>query len=226
MSYILSLNIGNTNIKAILIDDKGNLIVTEQKNIPYQHPFIGQIEQNPEILFETTLSVVNKIIDRNTIQRSSILGIGISNEKKTTILWNKKTGKPLWNAILGTDSRTENICKKLLSHNSKIKEKTGLELSSFESATKIQWILKKTEVKNTEDICFGNLNTWISWKLSGGTIFATDSINASSTLLFNIHTNSWDEQLLNIFEIEEKILPEVKSCQEIYGYTDKRIFGA
>lgn len=225
MNFILSVNIGQTNAKATVVDLKGNVIGTSQVQIPYTLPYFGHIEQNPESIYEASMEAIKKVCDRYTKGMARIKAIAIASEKKNVIMWDKKSGNPLWNALLHTDSRSETKVISLLGKSQAIKAKTGLTLTPFEAATKISWILEKKNICDQSEVCYGTPATWLAWRISNGSIFAMDSTSAAATLLYNIHEHTWDKELLSIFGIDNALLPEVKTNSELYGYTDKKIFG-
>lgn len=225
MKYILSIDVGTSNVRAVLMNSSGKMVGISQKALETLHPFQGHTEMNPEKIISLGLDAVERVLSKTGVSKNQIAGIGITNARETTVIWDKKTGKPVWNAILWHDTRSKEFCAKHKSKEKMIKEKTGLNLTSYGSATKIRWILQNAKIKDRENCLFGNINTWFLWKLTGGTVFKTDVTNASRTLLFNINTMQWDEQLLSFFDIPKSMLPDTASCSEIYGHTDVAIFG-
>lgn len=226
MKQILSIDVGTSNVRAMLVDEKGKLQGLCQTPLTTLYPKLDHTEMDPEEIFTGCLAVVDKVLAMTGTLKKDLLGIGISNARETTIVWDKETGKPYWNAILWHDTRSNKFCKEHESKSSMIKDKTGIPLSSYGSATKINWILKNSPNLKQENCLFGNINTWLLWKLTDGKVFKTDITNASRTLLFNIHTGEWDEELLDFFEVKKEMLPEVVSCSETYGRTETKLFNA
>ncbi|MCH9617117.1 MAG: Glycerol kinase [Chlamydiia bacterium] len=226
MKYILSIDIGTSNVRAILMDSKGKMVSISQKELETLHPFKGHTEMNPEKIIFQTLDAIEEVLRKTNISKDKIAGIGIANARETTIVWDKVTGKPVWNAILWNDTRSKEFCEEYKSSEEMIKKKTGLPLTSYGSATKVRWILKNANIENKENCLFGTLNTWLLWKLTGSKVFSTDVTNASRTLLFNIDTMGWDDELLAFFDIPKSMLPKLASCCETYGHTDLSFFGA
>ncbi|MCH9812165.1 glycerol kinase [bacterium] len=226
MKYILSIDVGTSNVRVMLINSLGEMVAISQKNLVTLHPYHGHTEMNPEKIISCTMDCVENALMKISATKQDILGIGISNARETTILWDKTTGKPLWNAILWNDVRSKDFCTKHQDKEEMIRKKTGLFLTSYGSATKIRWILNHGNIEKVENCLFGNINTYLLWKLTEGEVFATDATNAARTLLYNINTGEWDEELLNFFEIPTSILPKVKSNCEVYGYTSTQFFGA
>lgn len=229
--FILSLDQGTTNSRAIIFNKEGNLISEAQKNLEQIYPRPGEVEHDPQHIWDTQLEVAKKALSKCGLPVSRIASIGISNQRETTILWNKENGQPLHNAIVWQCRRTTGICNKLKKDGweTEIRRKTGLVVDPYFSGTKIKWILdNKDEARKKAErgkIVFGNVDTWLIWKLTGGRVHATDYTNASRTLLYNIRKLSWDEELLEIFDVPGCILPEVKSSSEIFGETSPEIFG-
>lgn len=223
--YILSLDQGTTSSRAILYDHKGLPVATAQKEFSQIYPKPGWVEHNPEEIWHSQSSVMRESIKRAGISSSEIAAIGITNQRETTVVWNRKTGKPVYNAIVWQDRRTSDFCDILRGegYNSKIQEKTGLIIDAYFSATKIRWILENVKGAREEaekgNLAFGTIDTWLIWNLTEGKVHVTDVSNASRTMLFNINTLEWDKELLEIFSIPAAILPEVKSSSEVYGST-------
>ena len=225
MKYLLTLDAGTSNSRAVITDKSGTLIAISEISFLSHFPNQGWIEQNPKDLWETQLECIIKVMQKAGLTPSDLAAIGITNQRETTIIWDRETGKPIWNAIVWNDRRTKDECTALKTKYEKIvQKKTGLFIESYFSASKIAWILNKVDgsKKKAKDgkLCFGTVNTWLLWHLTKGKVFATDVSNASRTLLFNIHTLKWDQELLDIFDIPKEILPEVRSSSETYGYSD------
>jgi len=229
--YILSLDAGTTSNRAILFNHSGEIVATAQQEFEQIYPHSGWVEHNPETIWQTQLKVAREVIQKTGISPSEIAGIGITNQRETTIIWNRETGKPVYNAIVWQDRRTAGFCDELKAKGLEkmVAEKTGLVIDAYFSGTKIKWILDNVpevrELANAGKLAFGTVDTWLAWKLTGGKLHITDVSNASRTLIYNIHTLQWDEELLGILDIPNSILPEVKASSEIYGVTSKDIFG-
>ncbi|MFO7829268.1 MAG: glycerol kinase GlpK [Bacteroidales bacterium] len=229
--YILSLDQGTSSSRSLLFEKNAEIAAIQQEEFKQYYPQAGWVEHNPEEIWESQINTAKRLIQKSKVDPLEIAGIGIANQRETIILWDKKTGKPVYNAIVWQDKRTADYCKKL--HNQGwseyIKKNTGLIIDSYFSATKIYWILQnipgvKEKAKKGE-ILAGTVDTWLIWKLTNGKLHITDYSNASRTMLFNIRSLAWDKKLLELFEIPENILPEVKMSSEIYGTTDPSIFG-
>ncbi len=230
--FILALDSGTTSNRAILFNNSGEIEGTAQQEFEQIYPRPGWVEHDPMAIWETQYNVAREVINQKNVNPELISGIGITNQRETTILWNRETGKPVYNAIVWQDRRAAGICDdlKLRGLENKFAEKTGLVLDAYFSGTKIKWILDNVkEAKELADagkLAFGTVDTWLVWKLTGGKLHITDVSNASRTLLFNIHTLQWDDELLEILGVPESILPEVKQSSEVYGHTDPELFGA
>ncbi len=228
-NFILSIDQGTTSTRSILFDLKGKPVFVSQKEFKQYYPKDGWVEHNPKEIWVTTKKVIKEIINKNKKIKGNILTIGITNQRETTLLWDSKTGKCIYNAIVWQDRRTANLCNKLKKKGLEnlIKSRTGLLLDPYFSATKIKWIIenipsaKKLLKKNR--LLFGTVDTYLIWKLTKGKIHATDSTNASRTMLFNIKKNCWDKKILKLLKIPESILPNVKNSADNFGFTDKSI---
>ena len=224
--FILALDQGTTSSRAILFDRNGLPVASAQKEFTQYYPKPGWVEHDPEEIWSTQAGVALEAITKAGLESSDIAAIGITNQRETTVLWNRKTGKPVYNAIVWQDRRTADYCDKLKSEgkSSEILKKTGLIIDAYFSATKIRWILDNVRDarKLAEDgqLAFGTIDSWLVWNLTKGKLHITDVSNASRTMLFNIHTLKCDEELLKLFNIPSAILPEVKSSSEIYGKTE------
>ncbi len=223
--FILSFDQGTTSSRAIVFNKEGAIVSVSQKEFTQHYPQPGWVEHDPNEIWSTQLGVAAEAVTKAGLTVKDIAAIGITNQRETTIVWDRKTGQPVYNAIVWQDRRTVSFCDELKTngHAKTIQNKTGLVIDAYFSATKIKWILDnvngvKEKAKGGE-LCFGNVDSWLLWKLTDGTVYATDVTNASRTMLFNIHTVSWDEDLLQLFEIPKNMLPEVRSSSEIYGYT-------
>ena len=228
-NFILSIDQGTTSTRSILFDLKGKPVFVSQKEFKQYYPKDGWVEHNPEEIWVTTKKVIKEIINKNKKIKGNILTIGITNQRETTLLWDSKTGKCIYNAIVWQDRRTTNLCNKLKKKGLEnlIKSRTGLLLDPYFSATKIKWIIENIplakELLKKDRLLFGTIDTYLIWKLTKGKIHATDSTNASRTMLFNIKKNCWDKKILKLLKIPESILPNVKNSADNFGFTDKSI---
>lgn len=232
MKYILALDQGTTSSRAVLITHEGIVQATAQKEFKQYFPQPGWVEHDPQEIWSSQAACMSEVLVKGGITHDQIAAIGITNQRETTIVWDRKTGKPVMNAIVWQDRRTTEICRDLKSKGLEplFRQKTGLLLDPYFSATKLYWILKTIpdgfERAKKGELAFGTVDTWLLWKLTGGTCHKTDVTNASRTLIFNIHTLDWDNDLLSIFGIPRQILPEVKSSSEIYGTTSTPVLSA
>lgn len=230
--YIMSFDQGTTSSRCILFDKSGNIASIVQREFPQIFPRESWVEHDPMSIWSTQISVATEAILKIGGSWDEIYGIGITNQRETTVVWNRKTGEPIYNAIVWQCRRTADYCDDLKSRGlgELIKSKTGLLIDPYFSATKIRWILDNVagarEMASRGELCFGTVDSWLIWKLTGGRVHATDVSNASRTMLFNINTLEWDEDLCDIFDIPMNMLPEVKPSSAMYGYTDAKILGA
>jgi glycerol kinase len=222
--FILAFDQGTTSSRAIIFDSNGLPVATAQKEFRQIFPSPGWVEHNPEEIWSTQLGVGMEAIARSGLHGSDIAAIGITNQRETTIVWDRKTGKPVYNAIVWQDRRTAGYCDSLKFRGlgQTIQEKTGLIIDAYFSASKVNWILEHVkgarELAAKGQLAFGTVDSWLVWKLTRGKLHVTDVSNASRTMLFNIHTVKWDEELLEIFGIPASMLPEVRTSSEIYGH--------
>ncbi len=229
--YILSLDQGTSSSRSLLFDKNADIIAIQQQEFKQYYPQAGWVEHHPEEIWESQLNTATALIKKANVNPQEIAAIGIANQRETIILWDKKTGKPVYNAIVWQDKRTADFCKKISEQgwDKYIKENTGLIVDSYFSATKIHWILHNIpgikEKAEKREILAGTIDTWLVWKLTGGKLHITDYSNASRTMLFNIRTLQWDKKLLDLFGIPEHILPHVKNSSETIGQSDSKIFG-
>lgn len=229
--YIMSFDQGTTSSRAIIFDKNGNICGKAQKEFNQIYPYPSWVEHDPMEIWGTQSGVAREALESSGIRPGEVAAIGITNQRETTIIWNKNTGKPIYNAIVWQCRRTANICDDLrdMGLEEYIKENTGLVLDAYFSATKIKWILDNVdgarESAEKGELLFGNIDTWIIWNLTRGKVHITDYSNASRTMLYNIKELSWDEKILKALNIPKEILPQVKNSSEIYGYTDKHTFG-
>lgn len=228
--YILALDQGTSSSRAIVFDHEGRICATAQKEFPQHFPKPGWVEHDPKDIWSSEASVIAEAITSMGINGLNIAGIGITNQRETTIVWDAETGEPVYNAIVWQDRRTSEYCDSLKEQNLTgfIREKTGLIIDAYFSATKIRWILENVPGARARaeagKLRFGTVDTWLLWNLTRGECHMTDVSNASRTMLFNIHTLNWDEDLMKLFGIPMSMLPEVHSSSEIYGYTKTTIF--
>jgi glycerol kinase len=223
--YILAFDQGTTSSRAIVFNHKGLPVTTVQKEFTQHFPSPGWVEHDPVEIWSTQSAVALEAITRAGLQSSDIAAIGITNQRETTVLWNRKTGRPVYNAIVWQDRRTSDFCDQLKEqgHDRMIREKTGLIIDAYFSATKVKWILDNVSgarsLADKGELAFGTIDSWLVWNLSGGRLHVTDVSNASRTMLFDIHSMTWDNDLLKLFDIPPGILPEVRSSSEVYGLT-------
>ena len=227
--YILALDQGTTSSRAIIFNHSGQVIAISQKEFTQYYPQSAWVEHDPKEIWSSQASVAAEVLAKANIESNQIAAIGITNQRETTILWDKTTGEPIYNAIVWQDRRTAQYCDQLKNqgHTQKIQEKTGLVIDAYFSATKIKWILDNVagarEKAEKGEIAFGTVDSWLIWKFSHNETHVTDVTNASRTMIFNIHTMSWDEELLELFDIPASILPEVKSCSEVFAHNKTNI---
>ena len=229
--FIVSIDAGTTSIRSILFDLKGKPIFSSQKEFTQYFPKNGWVEHNPEEIWQKVKKTLSDAVNKAKKLKGKVLTIGITNQRETTILWNKKTGKVVYKAIVWQDRRTEDFCKKLRNQNKEtfFFNKTGLLIDPYFSATKVKWILdniplaKKLMKKN--ELLFGTIDSFLIWRLTKKQTHATDATNASRTMLYNISSNKWDKSILKLLKIKKNILPEVKDCSDDFGFTHSSITG-
>src|SRR5258706_3737314 len=223
--FILALDQGTTSSRSMLFDKHGNIVSVAQKEFKQVFPQPGWVEHDAEEIWSTQYGTMAEAVAKANITMKQVAGIGITNQRETTVVWERSTGKPVYNAIVWQDRRTASYCDELKSagHAQMIQQKTGLVIDAYFSATKLKWILDNVDGARKKaangDLAFGTIDTWLTWKLSGGQVHVTDVSNASRTMLLNIHTCQWDEDLLKLFDIPKTLLPEVKPSSEVYGAT-------
>ena len=229
--YILALDQGTTSSRAIVFGEDGRPRATAQREFPQILPQTGHVEHDPEAIWTSQISVARQALQKASLQASDLAAIGVANQRETTILWDRQTGKPIDNAIVWQSRVSAGICERLTQegHTTKFREKTGLVMDAYFSGTKIRHLLDKHEGvalrAERSEILFGTVDTYLVWRLSGGRLHVTDVSNASRTLLFNIHTLQWDQELLEILGIPRAMLPEVLPSSHLYGMTDEAVFG-
>ncbi len=230
--YILSLDAGTTSNRAILFNHSGKIVNVAQQEFEQIYPNAGWVEHDPDTIWKTQLKVAKEVIKKQGITADQISAIGITNQRETTIVWNRETGKPIFNAIVWQDRRTAGICDKLNKQGLEkmVTGKTGLVIDAYFSGTKVKWILDNVkgarQLAANGKLAFGTVDSWLVWNLTGGALHVTDVSNASRTLLYNIKTLNWDDDLLEMLDVPKEVLPEVKSSSEVYGYTSKELFGS
>lgn len=229
--YIMALDLGTTSCRCIIFDKNGRICSAAQKEFTQYFPQPGWVEHDAEEIWATQTGLMYEAMSKIDITINEIAGIGITNQRETTVLWDKETGRPVHKAIVWQCRRTAGYCDELknLGMAEFFRSKTGLVLDAYFSATKLRWLLDNVtgarERAEKGKLLFGTVDSWIIWKLTGGKVHVTDYSNASRTMLFNIHTLKWDEEILRVLKIPQQILPEVKPSSHVYGYTDSKLFG-
>ncbi|MEM9991098.1 MAG: glycerol kinase GlpK [Bacteroidota bacterium] len=231
MQYILALDQGTTSSRAILFDQQSNICGTAQQEFAQIYPQPGWVEHDANEIWQTQLHVAQDVLRQNNVNAEDIAAIGITNQRETTVIWDKNTGEPIHNAIVWQDRRTAEICDELKTngHEAYIREQTGLVIDAYFSGTKIKWLLDNVEGAREKaangDLLFGTIDTWLVWKLTGGKQHITDYTNASRTLLYDIKNLKWDEKLLDILDVPTSVLPTVQPSSAVYGHTVSYLFG-
>lgn len=229
--YIMALDLGTTSCRCIIFDKNGRICSAAQKEFTQYFPQPGWVEHDAEEIWATQTGLMYEAMSKIDITINEIAGIGITNQRETTVLWDKETGRPVHKAIVWQCRRTAGYCDELkkLGMAEFFRSKTGLVLDAYFSATKLRWLLDNAagarERAEKGELLFGTVDSWLIWKLTGGKVHVTDYSNASRTMLFNIHTLKWDEEILRVLKIPQQILPEVKPSSHVYGYTDSKLFG-
>ncbi len=223
--HIIVIDQGTTSTRAVLFNELGQAQAQHQISLHQYYPQLGWVEHSPEEIWQATLSCIEKVLAKSTLAAAKISCIGITNQRETTIIWNKHTGKPIYNAIVWQDRRTAEFCRAHQDKEKMLQQKTGLVLDPYFSATKIKWILENTDYK-VEDLLFGTIDTFLLWRLTKGKSHFTDITNASRTALFNLQTKQWDKELLELFNVPASILPSVQPNVADFGYCDPSYFGA
>ncbi|WP_341875971.1 glycerol kinase GlpK [Defluviitalea saccharophila] len=229
--YVIALDQGTTSSRCILFNEKGLIQSVSQKEFTQIYPKAGWVEHDPMEILSTQIEVTKEAMEKLNVTAEDIAAIGITNQRETTVVWNKNTGKPVYNAIVWQCRRTSEFCDELKAEgfDKKIREKTGLIVDAYFSGTKVKWILDNVPGAREEaekgNLLFGNIDTWLIWNLTKGKVHVTDYSNASRTMLFNIHTLEWDKEILERLNIPASMLPEAKPSSFVYGYTDPEILG-
>jgi glycerol kinase len=230
--YILAIDEGTTSTRAIIFNKKLKLKASAQKEFKQYFPASGLVEHDAEEIWKAVLFTLKAAVKKAGISASNIKTIGITNQRETVVVWSRKTGKPIHNAIVWQDRRTANLCHELKTRGfeNMVTAKTGLLLDPYFSAPKISWVLNHVKGARAQaekgELCFGTIDSFLIWRLTGGAVHATDATNACRTLLYNIHTGDWDDELLNLFNVPRAILPVIKDCAADFGVTQKKILGA
>ncbi len=227
--FIMALDQGTTSSRTLIVNHAGKVISVAQMEFKQHYPKPGWVEHDPMEIWSSQSATEAEALSKADLRHRDIAAIGITNQRETTVVWNKKTGKPVYNAIVWQDRRTADYCAKLKEQGlePKFTEKTGLRLDPYFSGTKLRWILENVEEARAEaeagNLIFGTIDSWLVWKLTDGAVHVTDATNASRTLLFNIHTGDWDDEILEILDIPRQMLPEVKGSSEVYGNSTKNV---
>ncbi|MCE5739057.1 glycerol kinase GlpK [Staphylococcus pseudintermedius] len=231
-NYILSIDQGTTSSRAILFNEEGEIVGVAQREFKQHFPKSGWVEHDANEIWSSVLSVMASVLTENNVSANEVKGIGITNQRETTVVWDKETGRPIYNAIVWQSRQTQSICDALKQegHEQTFRDKTGLLIDPYFSGTKVKWILDKVDGAREKaakgEILFGTIDTWLVWKLSGGRAHVTDYSNASRTLMYNIHELKWDDELLELLDVPKAMLPEVKPSSEVYCETiDYHFFG-
>ena len=230
MTFILALDQGTTSSRAIVFDHKGQIRTVAQKEFEQIFPQPGWVEHDPLEIWSSQMGVAAEALSKAGIGPKDVAAIGITNQRETAVVWDRQTGKPVYNAIVWQDRRTAGICDRLKAegHEPTFRRKTGLVLDSYFSGTKVRWILDNVEGtrKRAEagELCFGTIDSWLIWNLTGGQVHVTDVTNASRTLMYDIHAGDWDEELLRLLDVPRSMLPEVRSSSEVYAETASHLF--
>ncbi|WP_043526364.1 glycerol kinase GlpK [Litchfieldella xinjiangensis] len=230
-SYLLAIDQGTTSSRAVLFDREANVVDIAQREFTQHFPHDGWIEHAPEDIWDTVLATCRDVIERAGIEASEVVGIGITNQRETTLIWDRSTGEPLYPAIVWQDRRTAELCQQLrdAGHGALVQERTGLLIDPYFSATKLVWLLENVEGARERaergELAFGTVDSFLLWRLTDGKVHATDATNASRTALFNIHSQQWDPALLELFDIPDTLLPEVKDSSDDFGITEPSLLG-
>ena len=232
MSYLLAMDQGTSSSRSMVFHADGRIFATAQQVLPQIYPQPGWVEHDPLAIWHGQLDTARQALSSAGISAAQLAGIGIANQRETTVLWRRDNGQPLHNAIVWQDRRTEPACKQLreAGWSAKVQDKTGLLIDAYFSATKLQWILNNVagarDMAERGELAFGTIDSWLLWQLTGGAVHATDVSNASRTMLFNIHTRQWDPELLSLFDIPESLLPRVQPSAGLFGHTQAAHLGA
>lgn len=232
MPYLLALDQGTTSSRAIVFDDRGDVAAVAQREFTQHFPRPGWVEHDPAEIWSSQAAVMSEAIERAGVRVSDIAALGITNQRETTVLWDRRTGEPIHRAIVWQDRRTAPLCDQLRAagHAERFQRKTGLVLDAYFSGTKIKWLLDHVDgaraAAEAGHLAFGTVDSWLIWNLTGGAQHVTDATNASRTLLYDIHAGRWDDELLELLDIPRAMLPEVRGSSEVYGQTSRELLGA
>lgn len=232
MAYILALDQGTTSSRALVFDQAGSVRGAAQKEFQQIFPRPAWVEHDPREIWSSQIEVARAALAHSGIRAGDLAAIGITNQRETTLIWDRRTGEPIYNAIVWQDRRTAKFCDDLqrAGHGELIRRKTGLVIDAYFAGSKIRWLLDRVpgarERAQRGELAFGTIDTWLLWNLTGGSLHLTDPTNASRTMLFNLHTGTWDDELLRVLEVPRELLPEVRSSSEVYGETATSVFDA
>jgi glycerol kinase len=230
--HILAIDQGTTSSRAMIFSENGQCAAQAQQEFRQIYPRDGWVEHNPEDIWESVLAVCREALRKASEKRLKVVGIGITNQRETTLVWDRQSGEPVYNAIVWQDRRTADFCARLKADGweTEASARSGLLLDPYFSATKVKWILDQVDGARqraeTGELAFGTVDSYLLWRLTGGSVHATDATNAARTLLYNIHEQQWDDRLLELFQVPESMLPQVKDCAAEFGMTDPDLFGA
>src|SRR5438876_10800320 len=230
-SFILALDQGTTSSRAILFNHAGQVHAVAQQEFPQIFPAGGHVEHDPEQIWDSQRAVATEAMQRAGLTAKDVAAIGITNQRETTVVWNRRTGRPIHNAIVWQDRRTAPFCDQLRKqgHLETVQRKTGLVIDAYFSGSKVRWLLDNVQgarqAAERGELAFGTIDSWLLWKLTGGALHITDASNASRTMLYNIHTHQWDDELLKILDISRSVLPQVRASSEVYGEARVELFG-
>ena len=230
-SAILALDQGTTSSRAIVFDHGGSIRAVAQREFRQFYPQSGWVEHDPEEIWRSQLETAREVLAKSGLKATDLAAIGITNQRETTVIWDRKTGAPIHNAIVWQDRRTAKLCDDLkqAGHADLIQRKTGLVIDAYFSGSKVRWLLDHVPGARARaergELAFGTVDSWLLWKLTAGRLHATDPSNASRTMLFNLHTGSWDDELLGVLKVPRELLPEVRSSSEVYGETGADLLG-
>ena len=225
--YVMALDQGTTSSRAIIFDQRGEMVSVAQRPFNQYFPKPGWVEHDGKEIWASQVAVLTEALAKSRLDAADITAIGVTNQRETTLVWDRATGEPIHNAIVWQDRRTAKYCDQIREeHGARIQEKTGLVLDAYFSATKVKWMLNNVpgarEKAERGELCFGTVDTWLIWNFTRGQVHVTDPSNASRTMLYNIHTLDWDDELLELFGVPRAMLPQVKSSSEVYGETSTR----
>jgi glycerol kinase len=231
-SAILALDQGTTSSRAIVFDHSGGIRAVAQREFRQIYPQSGWVEHDPEEVWQSQLATAREVLAKAGLEATDIAAIGITNQRETSVVWDRKTGQPIYNAIVWQDRRTAKFCDELkrAGHTELIQRKTGLVIDAYFSGSKVRWLLDNVPGARARaqrgELAFGTIDTWLLWKLTGGRLHTTDPSNASRTMLFNLHTGSWDDELIGVLDVPRELLPEIRSSSEVYGETTADLLGS